>query len=194
MKKLLMPLAVALFSLGTMQAAVIGTIGFSDIGQPLAEGSTSGDINTSTMFTIGELFSDIGGTGVFAGLPHQDFGAVAFDSGVGTSLSFSNAVFGTFTSTSIIEPVNTPGIIGFYILGNYTTGTYAGLGGAGQGPSQASFTLTFNQTPPSDGSISDSATFSIPPATPPGTPEPASMVLMGSALIGLAMIRRRRKV
>jgi hypothetical protein len=185
-KKFLMPLAMAVLSAGITQAAVIGSVSFADISGPTAN---TGDINTSTTFTIGDLFSTVG-MGAFAGMPNQAFGATSFDANVGTSLSFGNGVFGTFASTSITEFANNAllGTVDFYVLGNYTGGSYV----SGSGPS--SFTISFNQNPAGTGSISDSATFSIPPAAPPGTPEPASMVLMGSALVGLAMIRRRRKV
>jgi hypothetical protein len=185
MKKFLTPLAIALFSVGAMQASVIGTLSFADIGSP---GSNTGDINTSTTFTIGNLFSTVG-SGDLAGFPNEVFGPVTFDKTVGSSLSFSSAAFGTFTSTSISEVVNIAGIVGFYILGAYTPGTYTSADGPG-GP--ASFTISYTQTPPGNGGISDSSTFSIPPAAPPGTPEPATMALVGSALIGLAMIRRRK--
>lgn len=185
MKKFLMPLTMALFSVGVMQASLVGTLSFGSLNPSGNDVS----INTSTVFTLGDpLFAETG-TGAFAGYPAFDsFGDVTFNAAVGSSLTISSAAFGTFTSTSIDEVVNIPGIVDFYVLGNYVGGTYA----PGSGP--ASLTIGYTQTPPATGGISDSATFSIPPATPPGTPEPASMVLMGSALIGLAMIRRRRKV
>jgi hypothetical protein len=186
-KKFLVPLAMALFSIGVTQAAVLGTLSFADIG---AASANTGNINSSTVFTIGDLFSTVG-DGAFAGMPNEIFGPVTFNTAVGTSLTISNAVFGTFASSSITEAVDVPGVVAFYVLGDYTSGTFTAGSGAG---GAASFTISYTQTPATTGSISDSSTFSIPPAAPPGTPEPASMVLMGSALVGLAMIRRRRKV
>ena len=54
---------------GSAQAAVIGTQGFADIGTPTADGGSTGDINTATAFTIGNLVSTSSNTGDFAGLP-----------------------------------------------------------------------------------------------------------------------------
>ena len=190
MKKILMPLAMALLSVGIMSAATVGTQGFADIGAPTGN---TGNINTSTTYALGLLLTTGSQSGDFAGMPTQIFGAETFDTAVPNSLSFGNAAFGSFTSTGFTEISNTPGSVAFYVLGNYTTGTYPLSQGASAGVAPASFTISFTQTPAGTGSISDSATFSIPPA-PLGTPEPASMVLMGSAMIGLAMIRRRRKV
>jgi hypothetical protein len=186
----LLGLLAGLAAAGTAQAAVTATQGFSDTGTPLADGSASGDINTATTFTIGDLVSTSANTGDLAGMPSQNFGPVTFSLGSATSLTFSNAVFGTFASTSIVEATNVPGAVGFYVLGTYTPGTFSG--GTG-GPS--SFTITFNQTPAHEGSISDSATFAIPPAPPPGTPEPSTwaMMIIGFAGLGYAGFRASKK-
>jgi len=195
MKRLLVPALLFACVVGTAKAGPVGTLGFSDTGTPQAGGSPTGDINTATSFTIGDLFSSTAGTGIFAGLGHQDFGAVTFSTGTSTSLSFSNSVFGTFSSTSITEAVNTPGVVAFYILGDYTAGTVD----PGTGTNPASFTLSFTQTPAFTGSISDSGTFSVPPASPPGVPEPATLVMgltsaLGGGLFYLLRRRRAKKV
>jgi len=191
MKRLLVPALLLACAVGTAKAGPIGTLGFSDIGTPTADGSPTGNINTATSFTIGELFSTTAEMGIFVGLGHQDFGAVSFSTLTPTSFSFSNSVFGTFTSTSISEAVNTPGVVAFYILGNYTAGTVD----PGTGTNPASFTLSFTQTPAFTGGISDSGTFAVPPAPPPGVPEPATLVmgLTGIAGGGLFYLLRRRR-
>jgi len=171
--------------------AATSTLSFADLGTPTVN---TGNINTATVFNIGDLVST-SGAGFFAGLPNQTFGAVSYNTTVGTSLSFSSTLFGTFTSTSI-TPFNgtTPGSISAFILGNYTAGTYAGGGGEVSGP--ASFTISWTQTPPSNGGISDSSTLSTPPAPPPpGVPEPASVVLGLTSIAGgvfFHLVRRRR--
>jgi hypothetical protein len=188
MKRLFVPALLLACAVGTAKAGPVGTLGFSDPGSPTAN---TGDINTATSFTIGDLFSSTAETGIFVGLGHQDFGAVTFSTGTSTSFSFSNSVFGTFSSTSITEAVNTPGVVAFYILGNYTAGTVD----PGTGTNPASFTLSFTQTPAHTGIISDSGTFSVPPASPPGVPEPATLVLGLTSIVGgglFHLLRRRR--
>ncbi len=181
-------IALLALSSGVIQANTVnGTLGFFDSGSPIANNT---DINASTIFTLGDLRSSASQTGAFVGLPSQDFGSISFDTGTPTSLSFGNAVFGTFTSTSITRIVNIPGSATFYILGTYVSGTYA----PGATGDSSSFTLGFTQTPSHTGSISDSATFADPPAAPPDVPEPATLGLFGSAFVALGFIRRRRKV
>jgi hypothetical protein len=160
------------------------TQGFVDQGTPQAGGSPTGDINTATKFIIGDLQTTSAQTGFFVGMATQDIGQVSFDSTSGSSLDFGNSVFGTFSSTSITEVTNVPGVVGFYVLGNYTPGTQGGNSGL------ASFTLSFTQTAPGS-SISNSGTFSIPPAA---VPEPSSVVmgLTGIAACGLVCVWQRR--
>ncbi len=178
-------------------SAPVGTQGFADIGTPLAGGSATGDINTATSFTIGNLVSTTSDTGVFSGMSSQVIGAVSFDTTSGTSLSFTNSAFGTFTSTSIDEYTNKAGTVAFYVLGTWTPGTYNNNNTTyTSGPYDASFTISFTQTPPGSGnSISDSATFSVPPTGMPSVPEPASIVmgLTGLVIGGLAYRRHRRQ-
>jgi PEP-CTERM motif len=187
-------LATVLLSLvvGQARAGIVGTQAFADIGTPTVN---TGDINTATAFTIGDLVSTSSNTGAFAGMPSQTLGSVTFDTTVPGSLSFGNAVFGTFTSTSITEPGNIPGSVTLYIVGNYTPGTYVGGGSS----TTASFTVDFTQTPAHTGSISDSGTFATPPASPPNVggssaPEPSSVVLglIGVGIVGACRLVRRR--
>jgi hypothetical protein len=173
-------LGLAAGAAGSAHAAVVATQGFADIGTPKANGSATGNINTATTFMIGDLISTTANTGSLSLLPTQIIGPVTFDSTNPTSLSFNSAAFGTFTSTAITESVNTPGVVSFYVLGDWSPGTY---GAIASGSYLSSFTISFNQT--SLGSISDSATFSVPPATT--VPETSTLVMMlaGFAVIGL---------
>jgi hypothetical protein len=163
---LAMALTAIVVQIPTVRAGS-STQGFVDVGTPTADGSATGDINTATSFVIGDLQSTSAQTGFFVGMTTQDLLSVAFSSTVDTSLTFGNSVFGTFSSTSIQEVSNVPGVVGFYILGDYTHGSQGGNDGL------ASFTLSLTQTS-TGSSISDSGTFSIPPAS---VPEPASLIL-----------------
>jgi len=163
-----------------------GSQGFADTGAPTAN---TGNINTSTSFTIGDLVSNGSQSGLFVGMGSQTFGTVAFDTTVGTSLSFGNAVFGSFASTSITLASDVPGAVAYYALGEWTPGTYGSVAG---GPFLASFTISYTQTPAGTGAISDSSTFSVPPA-PLGVPEPSSFVLLGLGAIGFVGYRRLRR-
>ena len=171
-------------------AAVVGSQGFADIGTPLAGGSATGDINTATAFTIGELFSTSSNTGFLGGLPHQDFGSVPFNTASAGSLSFGNGVFGTFTSTRFTDTFSQAGAVTLYVLGSWTPGSY---GGVAPGSYGASFTIAFTQTPAHNGSISDSATFSVPPSGV--IPELSTWTMMGLGFssLGFAGYRSRRK-
>ncbi|MFM7183775.1 MAG: hypothetical protein ACKO4Z_03260, partial [Planctomycetota bacterium] len=63
-----------------------GSQGFADIGAP---STNTGNINTATTFTIGNLTSTGAQAGYFSGLTTQIFGPEAFDPSVPTSLSFA---------------------------------------------------------------------------------------------------------
>jgi hypothetical protein len=88
--------------MNSVQAAtidVLGTQAFSDIGTPTADGSNTGNINTAMTFTIGDLVSTTSNTGVFAGMPTQNFGTftMVVPSPIIQVLVFFTDVFGTFT-------------------------------------------------------------------------------------------------
>jgi hypothetical protein len=140
------------------------------------------------MFTIGDLTS-LRATGVFLGLPPlTSFGPVSFDTTVGTSFTFGNSVFGTFTSTSITRSPTASGFADISVVGLWTPGT---LGGVTGGPFLADLRIAFTQTPPNTGIIGDNATFSTPPSF---VPEPASLVFGLTGLVPgvLYQLRRRR--
>jgi hypothetical protein len=162
-----------------------GSQAFADIGSPSVD---SGNINTGTSFTIGNLISTGASAGYFTGLPTQIFGPVAFSPVVGSSLSFGNATFGSFLSTSITEQTNVAGERSFYVLGNYTAGTFDPA--LAPNPAPASMIVSFTQSPAGTGSISDSASISIPPAA---VPEPSTILLAGVGLAGGLVVDQSRR-
>ena len=91
-----------------------GSQALADIGAPSVD---SGNINTGTSFTIGNLISTGANAGCFTGLSTQLYGPVTFSPAVGSSLSLGNATFENFLSTSITEQTKVVGKRSFYVLG-----------------------------------------------------------------------------
>jgi len=160
-----------------------GSQGFADIGTPAAN---TGNINTATTLTVGNLISTGAQSGYFKGLATQIFGPIAFDPSVGSSISFGNATFGNFLSSSITEQTNTAGERSFLVLGNFSAGSFNPS--LVPSPAPSSFTISFTQTPAGTGAISSSSTLAIP-----AVPEPSTIVLATVGIAaGLAMQRARK--
>lgn len=161
-----------------------GSQGFADIGAP---STNTGNINTATTLTIGNLISSGASAGYFTGLSTQIFGPVAFSPAIPSSISFGNGAFGSFLSTSITEQTNTAGERSFLVLGNFTGGSFGGA--TTPNPAPSSFTISFTQTPAGIGSISNSSTLAIP-----AVPEPSTIVLATVGIAaGLAVRQTRRR-
>ena len=175
---------VTLASIACTAAQAQSTLTFSDIGSPAA--SPTGNINTATSFTLGEVINNADGAGSFAGLGTQLFGTVTFSTSSATSFHLNNPTFGTFDSTQIQLALAAPGTVKYNILGIYNSGSFDGGTTFNQ---PASYTITFTQSPISTGNIADSSIFSIPPVA---VPEPGSLALLGMG-VGAAWVQFRRR-
>lgn len=148
------------------------------------------DVDTTTSFNLANQ--------VFTGSAVDDFTLVSvpspimapatFDFVAGTGFDFSDAAFGAFVATSVVDLPNAQdGFREFNVVGTFTPGT--AWDNAGQVLS-ANMRWSLTQTGGSNDSTSISGTFHSPAQT---IPEPASLGLMGLGLAAASFVIRRRR-
>lgn len=187
---ILLPLTLSLAATEA-RAAFMGSFGVN--GNVPAANPTNA-LATATNFTFANMSSNGNASGDFAGLPNLTiFNSTTLTLGATTGFSFSNATYGTFTQTAVAVLIS-QGFSGsvvtsesFRVLGNYTGGQ------VGTTPLAASLTISFTQTGGPGSSISSSGTVNIPPLTPGAVPEPASLVMTLTGLVGAGLVGRRRR-
>jgi len=162
-----------------------GTIDFTgsvlDFGQGLG-GFASKHGSSTTMSSMLSFSKIVGGLVDYTADPVTSFLTFSLNNGNSYTFSLDQSIQTTGYS---FDGQN--GTIGLYILGDLTaTGATPFTD-----PTPTALTLTLNETGGSGYSISGTLA-NPPPGSGVSTPEPASMLLMGSGLAALGIIRRRR--
>ena len=167
-----------------MAGPINGSLPFSDFNAT----QNGAIISASTLFSDTDTLTSGTGVGDFGIVPlATDYGPFTLDLSMiatGGGVTISNAAFGSFSATSGEIVTQNDNFLDVYLLGTYTPGPAFDPSITADA---ASFRLQFNQ---SGASLSGAATLSAPPA---GVPEPASALLIGLGLCGVARLRRFSK-
>ncbi len=124
-------------------------------------------------------------TGPFSGTT-LTFSTIA----TGGGFSFTDALDGTFTATSGLMITHTATNLDVFLLSTYTPGTH--FSAAGCNVCTATGALAHVSINQSGTAVSEAITLTAPSSALPGAPEPATLTLFGSALVGLGLIGRKR--
>lgn len=171
---------------GVAQAGTLGSLGLTDavgvlVGTPPGDLS---DVSLATTFNFQDLQTTAIGTGIYAGTPITDIGAVTFTT-TNTGL-FIQLGSTTFQSSSLVrqQPNSTNVIL-----------TFTGLltnGGTTPDPIEAIINFNFSQVGGVGTAITGSGTLVVPTVT--SVPEPSTIVMGSLGLLAFLPFARRKKL
>ena len=179
-------LAVLLLALTSFSfaAPIVGSLGLN----PVSPGQNGANLGVSTIITAANLITLGIGAGDYGPPPAGGLVPVGSTFTVSNldltnlgAFSFNNASLGGFTGSSGVIVQQLPNFLDVFILG-----TYSGL--PGFDPTSSSLRISLNQ---SGSTISGAITLNSPALSSPA-PEPATLGALGSALIGLGLLGRRK--
>lgn len=177
---------------GTFAVSPVGTVTFTH-GTSIG-GATSVTLGSTLWYSLSADATYLGHTNIFAGLPVTigSFNAAELTLAVAPSETYSDPAFMTWTydgdSFSFDLTSGTWSSSGAGNLSFQGLGIFSATGPISYTPGAAELSLSFSQSAPGS-TVGVGASFDVPPA---GAPEPSSLVLLGSGLLGAAFLLFRR--
>jgi hypothetical protein len=168
---------------GVMHAsAIVGSMSFVGVGV------TQNGANLSVSTVLSDTSNlTTGGLGDYSGIPlFTNYGPFTLDLttlATGGGFSLTNATYGTFAAATGSLVSRTANFLNVDLIGTYTPGPGMPVG-VTAGPTELSISFTQRGN-----SISVSETIVSPPTS---VPEPGTLALFGSGIIGVAAILRRK--